>query len=266
MRLLHRTTRSVSLTEAGTDLLREVGPAMNGLDAALEQARGRRGRPSGIVRLHSFRIAATLFVAPALRNLAETYPGLVLDVTLDDRVVDVVAGRYDAALRVGELVERDMVAVRLGPELRQVAVASPEYLKRHGTPEHPRDLVRHRCVGWRWPGHDGPYRWEFGEDGRWFEVAIAGPLVANDREFAVTAALESIGIAFAIEEAVLPHVAAGRLMPLLQRWSAPFSSFVLCYPAQRQMAPALRAVIDAIVMAARDRPACPSFDRTPDRP
>ena len=145
-------------------------------------------------------------------------------------------------------------------------MASPEYLRRHGTPEHPRDLVRHRCVGWRWPGHDGPYRWEFGEDGRWFEVAIAGPLVANDREFAVTAALESIGIAFAVEEAVLPHVAAGRLVPLLQRWSAPFPGFVLCYPAQRQMAPALRAVIDAIVMAARDRPACPSRDRTPDRP
>ena len=123
VRLLHRTTRSVSLTEAGTDLLREVGPAMNGLDAALQQARGRRDRPSGIVRLHSFRIAADLFVAPALRNLADTYPGLVLDVTLDDRVVDVVAGRYDAAPRVGDLVERDMVAVRLGPELRQVAVA-----------------------------------------------------------------------------------------------------------------------------------------------
>ncbi len=253
LRLLHRTTRSVSLTEAGADLLREVGPALDGLDAALEHVRGRRGRPSGTVRLHSFRIAADLFVAPALRALSERCPDVVLDVTLDDRVVDVVAGRYDAALRVGETVERDMMAVRLGPELRQVAVAAPDYLARHGTPEHPRDLVRHRCIGWRWPGHDGLYRWEFGEDGRWFEVSVSGPVVANDREFAVTAALESVGIAFAIEEAVARHVGAGRLVPLLQAWSAPFPGFFLCYPAQRQMAPALRVVIDAIVAASRDR-------------
>ena len=261
VRLLHRTTRSVSLTEAGADLLREVGPALDRLDEALAQTRGRHGRPSGTVRLHSFRIAADLFVAPALRTLSEDCPDVVLDVTLDDRVVDVVTGRYDAALRVAETVERDMVAVRLGPDLRQVAVASPDYLGRHGTPEHPRDLVHHRCIGWRWPGHDGPYRWEFGEDGRWFEVAVAGPVVANDREFTVTAALAGVGIAFAVEEAAARHVMAGRLVPLLQAWSAPFPGFFLCYPAQRQMAPALRAVIDAIVAASREGIAC-----TPDHP
>ena len=251
LRLLHRTTRSVSLTEAGEDLLRRVGPAIEDLGAAVDQVRQRRGRPSGIVRLHSFRIAADLFIAPALRALSERCPDVVLDLTLDDEVVDVVAGRYDAALRVGETVERDMVAVRLGPDLRQVAVAAPEYLARHGSPAHPRDLVHHRCIGWRWPGREGPYRWEFWQDGRWFEVAVSGPLVVDSRDFAVAAALEGVGIAFAVEQAVAPHVAAGRLVPVLEAWSAPFPGFFLCYPAQRQMAPALRAVIDAIVAGFR---------------
>ena len=251
LRLLHRTTRRVSLTEAGEDLLRRVGPAIEDLGAAVDQVRQRRGRPSGIVRLHSFRIAADLFIAPALRALSERCPDVVLDLTLDDEVVDVVAGRYDAALRVGETVERDMVAVRLGPDLRQVAVAAPEYLARHGSPAHPRDLVHHRCIGWRWPGREGPYRWEFWQDGRWFEVAVSGPLVVDSRDFAVAAALEGVGIAFAVEQAVAPHVAAGRLVPVLEAWSAPFPGFFLCYPAQRQMAPALRAVIDAIVAGFR---------------
>ena len=251
LRLLHRTTRRVSLTEAGEDLFRRVGPAIEDLGAAVDQVRQRRGRPSGIVRLHSFRIAADLFIAPALRALSERCPDVVLDLTLDDEVVDVVAGRYDAALRVGETVERDMVAVRLGPDLRQVAVAAPEYLARHGSPAHPRDLVHHRCIGWRWPGREGPYRWEFWQDGRWFEVAVSGPLVVDSRDFAVAAALEGVGIAFAVEQAVAPHVAAGRLVPVLEAWSAPFPGFFLCYPAQRQMAPALRAVIDAIVAGSR---------------
>ena len=255
LRLLHRTTRHVSLTEAGEDLFRRVGPAIEGLGAAVDQVRQRRGRPSGIVRLHSFRIAADLFIAPALRALSERCPDVVLDLTLDDEVVDVVAGRYDAALRVGETVERDMVAVRLGPDLRQVAVAAPDYLARHGSPTHPRDLVHHRCIGWRWPGREGPYRWEFWQDGRWFEVAVSGPLVVDSRDFAVAAALEGMGIAFAVEQAVAPHVAAGRLVPVLEAWSAPFPGFFLCYPAQRQMAPALRAVIDAIVAGSRGEPA-----------
>ena len=251
VRLLHRTTRSVSLTEAGEELFRQVGPAIGDLGAALERTRSRGDRPTGTVRLHSFRIAADLFIAPALRLLQERCPEVVLDVTLDDHVLDVVAGRYDASLQIGEVIERDMVAARLGPELRQVAVASPAYLTRHGAPEHPRDLVRHRCIGWRWPGHDQPYRWEFQDGERWFEVAVAGPLLVNSRDFAVAAAVDGIGIAFAIEEAVASHVAAGRLVPLLHAWSAPFPGFFLCYPAQRQMPPALRAVIDTILATAR---------------
>lgn len=250
-RLLNRTTRNVSLTEAGEELLRHVGPAIDSLGTALKLARSRGDRPSGTVRLHSFRIAADLFIAPALHFLHERCPEVVLDVTLDDHVVDVVAGRYDAALRIGQVIERDMIAARLGPELRQLAVASPAYIVRHGAPEHPGDLVRHRCIGWRWPGRDQPYRWEFRDGERWFEVAVAGPLIVNSRDFAIAAAADGVGIAFAIEEAVAPHIAAGRLVPLLEAWSAPFPGFFLCYTRQRHMAPALRAVIDAILTTSR---------------
>jgi DNA-binding transcriptional LysR family regulator len=181
-----------------------------------------------------------------LRAFHEKYPDVVLDITLDDEVVDVVAGGYDAAIRIGEVIERDMIAIKLGGDLRQIAVASPEYLARRGTPEHPRDLTSHSCIGWRWPGHERPYDWEFFEDGKWFEVAVEGPIIANSKEFGLQAALDGLGIAFATDYFVGPHIAAGRLVPLLERWSAPFPGYYLCYPERRQMAPILRAFIDAV--------------------
>jgi DNA-binding transcriptional LysR family regulator len=181
-----------------------------------------------------------------LRNFHDTYPDIVLDITLDDEVVDMVAGGFDAAIRVGEVIERDMIAVKLGPDLRQVAVASPDYLARHGTPENPRDLHAHACINWRWPGHEQPYRWEFSENDKWFEVVVDGPLVVNSREFAVQAAIDGVGIAFAVEDHVAPLIAEGRLAPLLKEWAAPFPGFYLCYPAQRHMAPALRVFIDSL--------------------
>jgi DNA-binding transcriptional LysR family regulator len=205
-----------------------------------------RERPSGTVRIHAFRAAAARYVEPLLAGFARRHPDVVLDVTLDDEVVDVVAGGFDAAIRIGEVIERDMVAVRLGPDLRHLAVAAPDYLAEHGRPLHPRELVNHRCVRWRWPGHAGPYAWEFFEKGAWFEVAVGGPLIVNDKELELRAILQGLGIGFAVEDTVAGHIAAGRLVPLLERWSAPFPGFFLCYPRQRQMAPALRAFIDAV--------------------
>jgi DNA-binding transcriptional LysR family regulator len=246
VRLLHRNTRSVSLTEAGDRLFQRVKPAVEELGAAIGQTSHLREQPVGLVRIHCFRTAADLYVRPILRSFHETYPDVVLDITVDDEVVDVVEGRFDAAIRIGEVIERDMVAVRLGPDLRQVAVASPDYLARRGLPEHPRDLLSHQCIGWRWPGHERPYKWEFLENGQWFEVAVEGPIIANSKEFCLQAALDGVGIAFPTEQLSAPHVAAGRLVPLLERWSAPFSGFHLCFPAQRQMAPPLRAFIDAV--------------------
>lgn len=246
VRLLHRNTRNVSLTEAGDRLLQRVKPAVEELSAAIGQTSHLREHPVGPVRIHCFRTAAELYVRPILKSFHEAYPDVVLDLTVDDEVVDVVAGRFDAAIRIGEVIEKDMVAVRLGPDLRQVAVASPDYLARRGTPQHPRDLVSHACIGWRWPGHERPYKWEFQEQGQWFEVAVEGPIIANSKEFCLQAAVDGLGIAFPTEQLSSPYVAAGQLVRLLEPWSAPFPGFYLCFPARRQMAPPLRAFIDTL--------------------
>jgi DNA-binding transcriptional LysR family regulator len=246
VRLLNRTTRSVSLTQAGETLFQRVRPAVIELGAAIGQVRRTRERPSGTVRVHAFRSAAETYLDPILPAFAERYPDVVLDITLDDEVVDVVAGGYDAALRIGEVIERDMIAVRLGPDLKHIAVASPGYLEKHGRPEHPRDLVNHRCIRWRWSGHTTPYAWEFFENDGWFSVTVDGPLIVSDKAMALRATLQGIGIGFPVEDTVTDHIAAGALVPLLDQWSAPFPGMFLCYPQQRQMAPALRSFIDAL--------------------
>jgi DNA-binding transcriptional LysR family regulator len=246
VQLLNRTTRSVSLTDAGATLFQRVGPAVGELGAALGQVRQYRERPAGVVRVHSTRLAAELYLDPILGSFYQAYPDVVLDITVDDTVVDVVAGGYDAALRIGEFIERDMIAVRLGPDLRQMAVASPGYVDRHGVPQTPRDLTAHLCIRWRWPGHSTPYNWEFWENGTWFEVAVDGPLIVSSKDMGVRAAIDGVGIAFAIEPMAAAAIAAGHLLPMLQQWSAPFPGHHLCYPQQRQMAPALRAFIDHV--------------------
>lgn len=250
VRLFHRTTRSVSLTPAGEALLLRAKPALEELGAALSELRGGRERLSGVVRVLAFHSAAALYVAPVLADFHHAHPDVVVDLSVDDAVLDMVAGGFDVALRIGEVIEPDMVAVRLGPDLRQVAVASPEYLARHGRPEHPRDLTRHICIRWRWPGRSSPYRWEFFEGGVWFEVAVTGPLIVDSKPLAIRAALDGLGIAFAVEEQVAQALADGRLIPLLEAWCAPFPGHHLCYPRQRLMAPGVRAFIDHVRSAA----------------
>lgn len=246
VRLLNRTTRSVALTDAGVILLSRARPAVTELGDALIQARRAGESPTGIVRVHAFRSAGEQFVTPILGSFAADFPDVVLDVTLDDAVEDMIAGGYDVAIRIGEVIERDMTAVQLGPALRQIAIASPAYLERCGRPAHPRDLLHHRCVRWRWPGRAMPYAWEFFENGSWFDVAVDGPLIVNDKDLAISAALQGAGIAFSVEDAVRDHIAAGALVPLLEPWCAGFPGYFLCYSGQRQMAPALRAFIDAV--------------------
>jgi DNA-binding transcriptional LysR family regulator len=252
VRLLHRNTRHVSLTQAGDQLFQRIRPAVQELATAIEQTRELCARPAGIVRIHCFRAAAELFLRPLLRPFHDAYPDVVLDITLDDEVVDIVAGGYDAAIRIGEVIEQDMIAIKLGPELRQVVVAAPDYLSRRGTPHHPRDLASHACIGWRWPGHEAAHRWEFLEDGAWFDVAVEGPVITNLKDFGLQAAIEGLGIAFATQQMTAPHVAAGRLVMLLEPWSGLFPGYYLCYPAQRQMAPPLRAFIDSVRSRARE--------------
>ena len=247
VRLLNRTTRSVSLTPAGSLLLERAGPAAVALAAALQQVQDRAGELAGLVRVHCFRRAASLFVAPMLAGFAAAHPRVVLDITADDAVIDVVAGRYDAAIRVGEVIAQDMVAVRLGPDMRQVVVAAPAYLAEHGTPTTPRELGHHRCIRWRWQGRAEPEPWEFWENGRWFAVPVDGPVIVNDRDLETEAALAGLGLACTVAERVAAPVAEGRLVPVLRRWAGPFPGYFLCYARQRQMAPAVRAFIDHCV-------------------
>jgi len=251
-RLLHRTTRSVAPTEAGERLMAGVRPALEGLATAFDGARRDGASPAGTVRLHCFHAAAEQFVLPILAKLTRDHPRIILDLTVDDTVVDLVEGGFDAAIRLGEVIEHDMVALPLGGEIRQLVVAAPAYLARHGTPQAPRDLLGHQCIRWRWPGQKQPYEWEFSADGRWFAVAVEGPLIANDRSFVLQAALNGVGIAFLEEASVAPLVTDGRLVILLDRWSAPFPGFHLCYPRQRISSRAVQAVVEAITSGAND--------------
>ena len=251
--LLHRTTRSVAPTDAGSALLDELAPAFDGIDHAFDRARGTGRGPTGTVRVHCFRAAADRFVRPVLASFHAACPDVVLDVTVDDQLVDLAAGGYDVGIRVSETVERDMIAVPLGGDLRQIAVASPGYLAEHGAPDAPRDLPRHRCIRWRWPGQSVPYDWEFCEDGRWFSVRVDGPLVASSRELGIAAAVDGMGIAFARDDGVSAELADGRLVPLLEPWSASFPGFSLCYLRQRHRAPAVRHFIDMVRRTAASR-------------
>ncbi len=251
--LLNRTTRSVSPTEAGAALLRGFDPAATEIEAAVRVAQEMGGKVAGRLRLHAQRLAYETILAPVLRAFLDAYPDVVLDVRIDDAAADIVADGFDAGLRLGELLDQDVVEVRLGDDLRQVAVASPDYLARYGAPQVPRDLIGHRCLTFRWPGRDAIYDWEFaGEDRAWFSLAVTGPLVLSEQRATVEAAAEGVGIAFWVESAVRPLVDAGRLLVLLERWTAPFPGFSLYYPLQRQRSPALRALIDHL---RRSRPA-----------
>lgn len=243
--LLNRTTRSVSTTEAGAALMHGFDPAATAIEAAVHAAQEVGGRIAGRLSIHAQRLAYETILAPALRAFLDTHPDVVLDIRLDDATTDIVADGFDAGLRLGELLEQDVIEVRLGDDLRQVAVASPDYLARHGMPQTPQDLTGHRCLAFRWPGRDAIYDWEFaGEDGRWFSLAVTGPLVLSEQRALVEAAANGIGIAFWAESAVRPLVEAGRLVRLLERWAAPFPGFSLYYPRQRQRSPALRALVE----------------------
>lgn len=243
--LFQRTTRSVALTEAGASLQARMAPVVEEMAAALEQTRSEKG-PSGTVRIIAFRSAAERFLMPVLPALRQDLPEVVIDITLDDAVTDPVADGFDIAIRIGEVIAQDMIVVPLGGPLRQIAVATPDYLSRHGTPAHPRDLLAHDCIRWRWPGQPHPFPWEFFEDGRWFAITPSGGLIVNDKTVALRAALDGLGIAFAIEDTVRDQIVANRLIPLLEPWSAPFPGFHLAYPSQRHMSAAIRAVIDRI--------------------
>ncbi|WP_163264542.1 LysR family transcriptional regulator [Chelativorans alearense] len=246
VRLLNRTTRSVAPSEAGERFLGRLLPVFADLDAAVADVRSLRDTPSGLLRINTTRIAAMHYLAPMIGPFLNNYPEITLDIVVDDKLVDIVASRFDAGIRLGEKVEKDMIAVRISGKLRQVAVAAPSYLDRFGMPATPHDLRRHRCINFRWPTDFSLYRWEFERDGEELEVAVEGPLIVNEPEMVTSAVLDGAGIAYLFTHQVESLVAAGRLVQLLEEWSPAFPGFYLYYPSRRQMAPPLRAFLDFV--------------------
>lgn len=244
VRLLNRTTRSLSLTDAGERLHTRFKPAMMEMQSAVQDAVSSRDRPAGMLRVHVPNAPAAAFLEPVLGPFHAAYPDIVLDVTTEDSVPNIVEAGYDVGVRLGESLEADMVAVKLGGEQREIVVASPDYIARHGRPEEPADLLRHRCINWRQPGSPGLHKWQFVKNGRWFSVAVSGPLVVSHRGMAVTAAVQGVGLAFRAEGLLRSLIDQGKLVPLLEEWCGTFPGWYLCYPKQRYTSPSVRAFVD----------------------
>lgn len=242
--LVLRTTRSVSLTEAGGRLYGEIAPAIADMRAAIEATGNLRGRPRGQLRLAVSSIAERFLSGPFLASFAEANPEVQIDITVTDEEFDIVAEGYDAGVRLGEVIEQDMIAVPVAGDERQLAVCSPRYLKRFGAPSHPSELSAHRCIGWRAAPKVAPYRWEFAEHGKEFSVAVAPEITTNDMALMTKLAVAGAGITFGIEESFRPFVERGELVPVLESFCPRFAGFYLYYPSRRHMAPKLRALID----------------------
>jgi DNA-binding transcriptional LysR family regulator len=244
--LVNRTTRSVSLTEAGERFYAEVAPAMTDLTAAVAAAGERSGPPSGLLRLAVSSIAERFISGELLASFAEACPDVALDITITDDEFDIVAEKYDAGVRLGEVIEQDMIAVPVSSDQRQLAVAAPAYLERHGRPVHPGDLTAHRCIGWRPAPGVAPYRWEFEENGRAFDVAVSPQVTTNDMGLMIRMACAGGGITFGMEETFRPYIERVELVPLLEDFLPAFPGFFLYFPSRRNLAPKLRALIEHV--------------------
>ncbi|WEX88456.1 LysR family transcriptional regulator [Sinorhizobium garamanticum] len=243
VRLLSRTTRSVAPTEEGRRLLERLRPALDEIAHALEAAAEARERPAGNLRITAPRFAADLILAPRLGAFLDRYPDIVLEIANEDGFTDIVEQGYDAGIRLGESLEADMIAVKVGPDLTSAVVAAPPYFERHGRPAHPRDLAGHRCIRRRF-SNGTLYRWEFEKEGEEITVSVAGPLILGEDRPIIKAALGGAGLAYLFETRVAEYIAAGRLERVLEDWCAPYAGPYLYYPSRRQMRPALRAFID----------------------
>ena len=252
VRLLNRTTRSVSPTEAGALLYAKLVPAVARLEEAVSDAVAHHGAPVGTVRLNVPRLAAELILMPNLLGFNAMYPALRLEIVIDDALTDVVAKGFDAGIRIGERLAQDMIAVRLTPPIRVAVVGSPGYFAVHEQPETPHDLSAHRCVNYRWANTGQLFKWSFrGPDGQ-IEVDVEGPMVVNDTGLIRDAALAGLGLAYLPEAAVLPHISSGRLVRVLENWCPPIPGFYLYHPSRHQTPPGLRALI-SFLQASNER-------------
>src|SRR3989441_3722500 len=246
VRLLARTTRSVAPTEAGAQLISHLRPALGEVESVLDQIVGLRERPTGRVRLLVTPLSATLVLAPKLVPFARRFPDIVLDVTTtQEGRTELVAAGFDAGIHLGESIQRDMVAVRVSRDQRLAVVGSPEYFAAHPKPRSPHDLTHHKCINLR-GGSSGPYRWEFEKDGEALAVDVSGPLIVDNADLMIRAALDGLGLTFSFEEYIAPHTRRGALVRVLKDWCPPFGGYFLYYPSRRQQPAALSALIETL--------------------
>lgn len=246
VRLLNRTTRSVAPSEAGARMLLRLAPALEELESAVVDAVQAADRPSGLLRLNVSRVAAITYLAPILGGFLRAFPDIRVDVVTDDRLIDIVAERFDAGIRLGERLHRDMIAVKLSGDLEMKVVATPGYLAHAGRPERPQDLSRHRCLTYRRPTDGSIYRWEFERGDERLEISVDGPLIVDEPAMLTRIALDGAGIAYQFAHQVDPFLKDGRLVQLLSDWTPAFPGFYVYHPSHRQIAPPLRAFLDVV--------------------
>jgi DNA-binding transcriptional LysR family regulator len=246
VRLLTRTTRHVAPTEAGEQLLETLRPAFNDIQARLDSMTALRHKPAGNIRITSSRHAAETILMPAAMRLMADYPDIKLEISVDQRLTDLVAERFDAGVRLGERVDKDMIAVRIGPELRMAVAGSPAYFARRSKPATPHDLTRHVCINLRLPTLGGLYVWEFEKNDRPLNVRVDGQFTCNDAPTILQAAIHGLGLVCLPEDQVKDMIEDGRLVRVLEDWLPPFPGYHLYYPSRRQSSPAFDLLVEAL--------------------
>ena len=246
IRLLTRTTRSVSPTPAGERLLHAIGHRFDEIESELDALTALRDKPAGSVRITSGDHVLRTILLPRLLPVMHRYPDIQIEFDVSYGLRDIVADRFDAGVRLGESIDKDMIAMPISPKLRMAAVASPAYFEQHPAPKVPGDLTRHNCINIRFPTSGGLYVWEFERRGRQLNVRVDGQAIFNTSPHIVLAAIDGLGIAFLPEEEFAPHIEEGRLVRVLQDWCPPFSGYHIYYPSRRQHSPAFSLVVDAL--------------------
>lgn len=246
VRLLTRTTRSVTPTQAGEHLLTSLGPMFDQIGTLIDAVGDLRDKPAGQVRITADEVAINRVLWPRLSPILHDYPDISLELVTDYGLTDIVAKRFDAGVRLGDVIAADMIAVPIAPDMRLATVASPTYLATHGQPITPRDLTDHRCINLRLPTHGGLYAWEFYENSREFHVRVSGPLTFNSVTQILQATLDGYGLAQLSEDQVRDHLTEGSLVEVLADWSQPFAGYHLYYPSRRQQTAAFRVIVEAL--------------------
>ena len=246
VRLLARTTRSVAVTEAGETLLRSLRPALEDISSGVDALGAMRGKAAGTIRLTATKHAITSVVMPVLPKFLGEYPDVRIEMIVDDGFIDIVANKIDAGIRFGDIVEKDMIAVRIGADVPMCVVGAPSYFEKYGHPKTPRELSNHRCINYRHLRTSGFFGWEFVEDGSPLQVRVEGPLTFSNTELLLDAALDGHGLAYTYENYALEHVEAGRLERTLDQSCPPYPGYYLYHPSRRQVPPGLAALIAAL--------------------